>query len=384
MGSYSLNKNQTKSFVLIIDPKSHIRKNPSVLARHVLYADELEIQSKKRKKLVILSIGSATNLKPQVNQSLIIIHLPILKVLTKERFSKYVEQQGLIGDVELVVSGDPWLGAFWSLVLKRVYFQRTRLQFQVHADLGSKIWQRMSLRNLVKVQIAKITLKRADQLRCVSNGQAKKISAFFNIEPGKIAIVPVVSILTRKIPTNKLVKQQQISLGFVGRIQKDRGLGAFIKIAKKLNSQRQDFGIVVAGSGPGHEKFLKELRVFIKDSRIIDFGEVSPNEMDGVWEKIGVLLSCPPAESFGRALREAIAQGVPIWVTPTTGAIEFVETLNPKFFRIVNSGMEPKEIEQQFSALVSASIPEEYAESLNKWNNGYVEELIQTWVKVSA
>jgi glycosyltransferase involved in cell wall biosynthesis len=371
-----------KSSILIIDPKSHIRRNPSVFGRHESYADELENRTNGGKKLAILSFGFAGEIEVLQKNNLTVIHFPILSLLIKKRLLEFIQKRGLIEDVELMIAGDPWLSAFFCLLLKRTYFKRAKLQFQVHADLGSIVWQRMSARNRLKVQLAKISLRRADQIRCVSKSQASQVSDFFDIKPERVVIVPVASVLKKATPKIKVLKEQQISIGFVGRIQNDRGLASFVEIVKKLNSQRQDFNIIIAGSGPERKNFLKSLSLFMNDSRIIDFGEVLPTEMDKVWRKIGVLLSCPQAESFGRALRESIAEGVPIWVTSTTGALDFVENLDSEIFRIVSSDLGPSEIEQQFSALLRAKVPETYANHLSHRNNDYVKDLIRSWLEI--
>ena len=47
--------------------------------------------------------------------------------------------------------------------------------------------------------------------------------------------------------------------------------------------------------------------------------------MENAWERIGILVSTAPSESYGRSLREALMHGVPVWSTDTRGLRDLIQ-----------------------------------------------------------
>jgi glycosyltransferase involved in cell wall biosynthesis len=154
-------------------------------------------------------------------------------------------------------------------------------------------------------------------------------------------------------------------------------------VIEKINLKRQDFIVVVAGTGPKSEQFLSALETRVGAHRISNYHEVEPQNMGQIWNQIGVLLSCPQAESFGRTLREAISFGVPIWISPTSGGLEFTETLKSGYFQVLEPVLDVEKLAQQFLSLSKIKIDYDSAKIIVDDNNSFTRKLIDSWLKLA-
>jgi glycosyltransferase involved in cell wall biosynthesis len=351
--------------------------------RHLRYADRLNSDSKGGSGLVILSFGFKGFTELTTTGNLTIIYLPLHVFGLRPNFKKAKKQIDGLGQVCLLVSGDPWMGALLAILVRKLFFSMAPIQMQIHADLGNSEWIKSSFKTRAKALVAHITLQKADNLRCVSTGQAAKIASMYAIEKTKITVIPVPTYDGRDATKIDLDRPRPHSVGFVGRIQEDRGTDLFIKIIEKLNSTKLDFKVVIAGSGPASMEFISRLSSILDKSQVVYCGEVPSHEMAEIWDQIGVLISCPPSESYGRALREAVANGVPIWITPTTGGLEFAQNLNPNYYRVLDLTLKPKELFTQYEDLSKAKISMSSIKDIRESNDVNLRGLINCWLQIA-
>jgi glycosyltransferase involved in cell wall biosynthesis len=372
-----------KKVFLLADPRSHVVNQHSVLSRHEKYAQELSLSSGDSTCLCILSFGFKGDVTVTKHGHIWLLYFPLnfLNIFTNLALIK--RNLAEIGIVGLLISGDPWLGALSVYGLRKVLFKNAAIEVQIHADIGERAWRQINLRNRIKYRVATLTLSMADQVRCVSATQAHKIYSHLQSLESKIVVIPIASALEVERAHYDVKTDKPLSIGFVGRIHKDRGLKYFVEVIRKLNIKRQDFSVVIAGTGPDSKEFLTELEDIIGANRIHNFFEVRPEDMDMVWKQIGILLSCPQAESFGRSLREAIAHEVPIWITPTSGGLDFSATLKPGYFQIISSPLEIEIIAEQYHSLSEISIDVETINAVIKDNGSYIRKLVDSWLALS-
>jgi len=372
-----------RKIFLIIDHKAHIRNHKSVLSRHQGYAAEIFSKSNDSASLALLSLGLNGRVEGEKKNHIWLFYFPFR---AKEIYANYTKIKSKfleLGSVKLLISGDPWFGGLIVLVLKKMFFKDAVIEIQVHADIGDGAWRRISLINHLKYSIARLTLLMADQVRCVSTMQASKIFSRLPSIESKTVVIPIASSLESEGVNLNLEVDRPLSIGFVGRIHADRGINKFIEVVEAINSERQDFTVVIAGSGPNSEEFLTALRTIVGIHRISNYHEVDPRQMRQIWTQIGVLLSCPQAESFGRTLREAISFGVPIWISPTSGGLEFAETLKNEYFELLDPKISVEKVVQQFLSLSKIKIDNESAKKVIEENELFTGQLVQSWLKLA-
>jgi glycosyltransferase involved in cell wall biosynthesis len=368
------------SCVVILDPRGVILSGGAdVIERHNSYALHLSKGDPKNKiSLVILTAGSS-QVKNQQSSGL------YLEVISKPTFNSIKFAKAALKkirsknfDVKLLVAGDPW-ESFWSAyLLNKLSSKKVPIQIQLHGDIANPSWKKISLANRIRFNLVKLSMSKASEIRAVSNSQALKVAKIFKIKKTQISVIPVPINNLRH--TSSISSKRPKSLGLIGRIHNDRGVYNFIKLVKSLTEVRDDFTVVIAGSGPDENRFLEGIKELLPKSRIRFLGHLSENELKKVWRDVGVLVSTAPAESYGRVMREALIAGIPVWATKSSGVEDLVSKAGKdavKILDITNSNYElSKELDQLLKSKVSLSFRKQFI----KDNSTYAQLLAKSWV----
>ena len=139
-----------KNTFLIIDPKSHIRNQKSVLSRHQRYAEELFTASNNSALLAVLSLGYHGDVQLEKKNNIWLFYFPlnIKRIIANYKSIKLKLLE--LGSIRLLISGDPWLGAVIVFTLRKFIFKGSVIEIQVHADIGDKAWRKINLLNSLK------------------------------------------------------------------------------------------------------------------------------------------------------------------------------------------------------------------------------------------
>jgi len=115
-----------------------------------------------------------------------------------------------------------------------------------------------------------------------------------------------------------------ISFGIVGGIREAKGqseaIEAFAEFYKKNNNSRL---LIVGHTDMNAITSLQQLAVELECSNGVEFVAFEKN-IDAVYSRIDILLSCSRSEGMGRSLLEAMAHGIPVISKNTGGAVEIV------------------------------------------------------------
>ena len=372
-----------QSIVVILDPRGNISSGgEDVIQRHNLYANELTNHSKIY-KLIILTSSSEKKLTKNKGNRLEIYqiskptHNPVMfafkakKILRKYNF-----------DVKLLVAGDPWESFWSSYFLGKFLGKKTPIQTQVHGDIADPYWKKINLINRARYYLAKVSLPKSTSVRAVSRHQVINLSKNFKIKLSKIDVIPVpIKVPSKSLAVNKVTNRPR-TIGLVGRIHKDRGIWDFVRLVKAINSSTNDFKVIVIGTGNQKSSFLKRLKLVISNKRVTYLGQLSEKELNNAWNKIGVLVSIAPVESYGRVMREALLAGVSVWATPTSGAKDLFKECKSGQIRVLELNDNPKILNQSFVSLLNSKIDLKYRSKFIKENSGYAAKLINSWLSV--
>jgi len=368
------------SCVVILDPRGVILSGGAdVIERHNSYALHLSKGDPKNKiSLVILTAGSS-QVKNQQSSGL------YLEVVSKPTFNsikfakaalKKIRSKNL--NVKLLVAGDPW-ESFWSAyLLNKLSSKKAPIQIQLHGDIASTAWKKISLQNRIRFNFAKFSMSKANGIRAVSNSQALKVAKIFKIKKAQICVIPV-PINNLRL-TSSISSKRSKTLGLIGRIHSDRGIYNFIKLIKSLTVVRDDFTVVIAGSGPEESRFLEEIKELLPKSKIRFLGHLSETELKKVWREIGVLVSTAPAESYGRAMREALVAGIPIWATKSSGVEDLISKAGKDAVKILDLEKSNHELSKELDKLLKGKVSLSFREQFIKDNSTYAQLLAKSWV----
>jgi len=364
------------NFVVILDCRGIIRKDKNALKRHESYAKELF--RKYGQAVVILTTGKqneeySSNLEYLKLNNLGGNRFSKLKFLLNSR--KFLKEQG--PKCKLLIAGDPWENAFIAIILNWCRDRKIPIQIQVHGDIANTRWMRLNWRNKFRSVMSGYTLTRANNVRCVGKSQANLILEKYRIDESKIDVIEVPMDLSNS--RNHKIVPQKVTLGFLGRLSEDRGIGVFIDLIYKIAKVRTDFSVVVAGDGPLKNKFENELVEILGKQRVLFVGNLRSRELDYFWNQITILVSTAPAESFGRSIREAILSDKPVWAVKTSGVTDLMLELKQGELLLLDLSLSAEHLSTQFQNILTNSISPASKELLLGRNATAIPRLIESW-----
>ena len=373
-------KNGKNCIILSLDPRGIIiNGGADVVSRQDIYGQQLESKNINPKtKFVILTSG---NRMDDYNQ----FYYVNISQISKPTFNSflfaakslhYIKRNNL--DVRLLIAGDPWESYWSAFFLNKLLNRDIPIQIQVHGDIADPKWRRINLKNRIRYSLAKLTLPKASSVRAVTKYQAENLVNTFSIKKERIVVVPVPINASSKTGTLKADRPK--SIGLIGRIHQDRGIWEFIKLVRVLNLSSQDFKVVVIGDGPSKDKFLLKLGSVISKNRLVFLDQLPESELRKAWNKIGVLVSMAPVESYGRVMRESLIAGVPVWATASAGVKDLMENCKKGEVKILDLSKSDASLDKDFKALLKTQVSSDFSKKFIKENKTYAAKLANSWI----
>ncbi len=296
--------------------------SPSIIVvkRHINYSNILYKKTGKLSKLTILT--------QKVNQQ-----LPDFRDLNfshmRKLFPSFLDSLNFllyasISKYKIFSFPDPFLYSTLYSFLPN----KTSFQVQCHGDFGDKDWKRSNVKNFILSNMAKISLRRASQVRCVGKTQARKIIEAYKISPSKVIVAPIPTVDMAILP--RWVKPTIPEVVFLGRLHPERNLDVWASVANEIYIRRNDVNFLIIGDGPERKRFANLLS-FIPKQNINFVGKLDNLEALSRVAKSSVLLATAPMESYGMALVEGAKIGIPIVSRPTAGALDLSESYDSIF-----------------------------------------------------
>jgi len=115
-------------------------------------------------------------------------------------------------------------------------------------------------------------------------------------------------------------------------------------------------------------------------SKIRFLGHLPEKELKKVWKEIGVLVSTAPAESYGRAMREALVAGVPVWATKSSGVEDLISKAGKDAVKILDLTQSSNELSKELNQLLKSKVPLSFRKQFIKDNSTYARLLAKSWV----
>lgn len=115
------------------------------------------------------------------------------------------------------------------------------------------------------------------------------------------------------------IGDQDIALGFLGRLVKEKGLDIFAEVSRALEARGVPHKVLVVGEGPARDWFASQV------PSAIFAGFQSGNDLGRAVASMDVFFNPSVTETFGNVTLEAMAAGVPVVAARATGAIDLVD-----------------------------------------------------------
>lgn len=372
-----------KNLVYVVDVRNLIQGNRSTLERHIKYSELLTLRSKGKLSLGVIRFKRQKSVTSGIQDGLRFLYLPsnpftLARILLVNKLKGNHDNS-----VKVLVAGDPWESALSAYLLKSTYFRSARVQVQIHGDIGNQDWISQTFRNFLRSILARLTLRFADQLRTVGKKQTEKLIFKYSVSNLKCKIVPVTSLFSTYAIVSDARNSPPPTIGFVGRLQSDRGIDKFIDLAAILRSQNLKFSVVVAGDGPERKNFEFKLGNVLPPENIKFLGNLSQAEMGSAWSQIGIFVSTAPTESYGRAIREALAWGIPVWATPSSGVSDLQREVSQRYVKELNLELPANRQVGIFKELLATRVTTKVRNGLIEADQSALTALLETWIELS-
>lgn len=316
-----MNSSRLMNRVIIVDVKGLIpRGGIDVLMRHEKYAVAL-------KKIVPSSDLTVISLGPKVEKNSILEFnlFTFRNIVGLVKCGRELIKEDATNTV--LVCGDPWESFYVAKIMCLFALRRVPIQIQLHADVGSALWRSLRWRNRLRFMLIRWSVRQATQVRFVSSQQMRVFEKTFGAIDVESVVIPVPIYIEPDIERNKKADSRNV-IAFVGRLEIDRGLNKFLQLVSTIEKSHLFAEYWIIGTGSQEEWLRSEVARMGIVNKVTFFGEVFQSDLSVLWPKIGCLISVAPSESYGRAVREALAHGVPVLAQRSSGLLELEEEFN--------------------------------------------------------
>jgi glycosyltransferase involved in cell wall biosynthesis len=215
----------------------------------------------------------------------------------------------------LVTCQDPFETGLIGYFLKKKF--KIPLHIQIHTDFLSPYFAKESLKNKIRVFIAKRIISKADGIRVVSERIRKSIvTQLPNYSITRISILPIfIDIEKIKNATIKTDLHKKYPGKFIilmaSRLTREKNIGLAIKSINGLIHKYPDLLLLIVGSGPEEFKLKAASRKL--QSNIVF--ETWSNDLPSYYKTADLFLLTSYYEGYGMTAIEATAAGLPILMT---------------------------------------------------------------------
>jgi glycosyltransferase involved in cell wall biosynthesis len=370
--------------MVFIDPRGVISRSRDSLNRHVNYAKKLaeEISGTEYKPVnvyLFTALNSDLRDKPENGDLSIQVFgnakrfsfgylTRSVKILKKAEFSR-----------TLLIVGDPWESLLHALIVKRLVNQEIVIQTNIHADVFDIKWINQKITNRFRSKLAWYSIKRSDSIRVVSENMLAVIQERY---PNKsVAYAPIATSISGQVTSSQNFQYAHpLTLGWVGRLEKDRGILEFINFVRTLNEKNQEFQVVMAGSGHLLDHVLDELNSVLGETRFTYLGLLPQEELGKVFEQMDILISFAESESYGLAIREALLFGKPVLGVKSGGISRLQAIVGSKHVGYLKNFDDISIVESAIQKLLASEIQVETIRKLKEQDKTYLATLIQSWL----
>ncbi len=279
--------------------------------------------------------------------------------------------------IDLIVTQDPFLTGLTGYLIKKRF--KIPLLIHFHGDFwDNKYWLMEKGRwwfNWFFLLLSKLTVKQADGIRVVSSGIKEKL-AKAGVNQHKIKVIPTPVNLEKfsQIDEQKIEKLKQQydyrpMILNVGRKDPSKDFKTFFKTIELVCQKFKKMIFLQAGAdlqmnycSDCDQEFVFESLGKLKHEKLIEYYQAG-----------NIYLSTSQHESFGKVLIEAMAAGLPVVATKTTGSEEIVrdgengflvpikdeQNLAKKVLYLLNHPEQAKEMGKKGKAMVEKRFNQE-------------------------
>jgi len=230
----------------------------------------------------------------------------------------------------------------------RLFYLDRKIKFDIE---GGEIEKKSGVKSFV----FKILMNKLDGAICVGKFEESLLKKYYKSSVKKVDVFINKDFHKKLLKIKPKFKEKNILFISHGPDTYCKGIDILIKVAER--NKNKNFTIV----GKSYEKFIQN-NVIPKNVKFI--GGLQRAEMYKIFENNSLYLHLGRGESFGIAILEAMAAGLPCIVSELTGAKEVIKKVDASFIVPLNEKIINKKIIEYFnkSLIEKRSLSEKFRE----------------------
>ncbi len=231
----------------------------------------------------------------------------------------------------VITCQDPFETGLVGYLLKIKF--KLPFQIQIHTDFLSPHFYRESVKNKIRVFLAKQILKKADNIRVVSERIKKSIILELGILAKKVSVLAIfvdVESIKNTVVSVDLHKKYpgKFIILMASRLTKEKNIGLAIKTMRVVIKKYPEALLLIVGSGPERENIKYQIsNLKLQDNVVI---EDWSDDLSSYYKTADLFLLTSNYEGYGRTVIEAAACGLPVVMTDVGAAIGSVVAVNDR------------------------------------------------------
>lgn len=237
-----------------------------------------------------------------------------------DRVNQYTEMVGdLVAELEFdVIHAHDWMTYLAAINAK--YLSGKKAVLHVHA---TELDRTGGNPNQMIFDIEREMLSRSDMVLAVSEHTKRTLTARYKLKDHHVRVLHN-GLSTSDIDTTKY--KLQLGKGktviFLGRVVVQKGVEAFVEIARKITDFLPDTNFIFAGDGPLLHKVMEMVCTRGMQENFIFTGPVNRETGDILYRNSDLFIMTSGSEPFGITALEALAQDTPVLLPYTSGVSE--------------------------------------------------------------
>ncbi|MDO8493193.1 MAG: glycosyltransferase [bacterium] len=215
---------------------------------------------------------------------------------------------------DLVSAQDPFESGVAAYLIAR-YFN-VPLHLQLHTDFLSPYFYQESVLNKIRYYIAKFLIRRADNLRVVTERTKRSVVEAGLQSADKIQVQPIF-VDTEKIKNSPIkvnLHQKYPQFEFIilmaSRITKEKNIGLAIEAMKEVITKHPKTGLIIVGDGPEKEGLELKAKTYNLTPNIVF--ENWSDDLPSYYKTANLFLLTSNYEGYGMTVIEALSAGTPV------------------------------------------------------------------------
>ncbi len=227
----------------------------------------------------------------------------------------------------VITAQDPFETGLIGALLAKIY--KIPLQVQIHTDFLSQFYKRESLKNRLRVMVARQVIRRASGLRVVSERIKKSILKYTPaILADRITVLPITvdreGIQQKTVTTDLRAKYPgRFIILSASRFTREKNISLAVRAMRIVARKNPNALLLLVGDGPK----LESLKLLVKSYKLEGNVIFEPwaDDLASYYKSADVFVLTSNYEGGARAPSEALAAGLPVIMTDVAPAGEFVK-----------------------------------------------------------